>query len=137
MTPGPKARAAAKSVSPAGEGETKCGAGSVGAQRVSPVSPVSPEKTTAEKKPAGRVADGWRRGRSDGMKPPLARRRTGEVCIARGKVLSLMRSGGEWLAVVVALRTSGDLPVLSHIVPVADLKGSARRKADRWVRWLA
>lgn len=54
-----------------------------------------------------------------------------------GKVLSLMRSNGEWLAVVQALRSKPGDPVLSRIVPITELKGSARRKADRWVRWLA
>lgn len=54
----------------------------------------------------------------------------------RGKVLSLIRANGEWMAVVVSTTTEGDLPVLSKIVPISELKGSARRKADRWVEWL-
>lgn len=53
-----------------------------------------------------------------------------------GKVLSLMRSNGEWLAVVQALRSSPGEPVLSKIVPIRELKGPARRKADRWMESL-
>lgn len=55
----------------------------------------------------------------------------------RGKVLSLMRANGEWMAIVTALTSKRDEPVLSKIVPIADLKGSARRKADRWVKELS
>ena len=55
----------------------------------------------------------------------------------RGKVLSLMRANGEWLAIVAAFTSKRDEPVLSMIVPITDLKGSARRKADRWVKELA
>ncbi|UJJ58239.1 hypothetical protein [Rhodanobacter denitrificans] len=55
----------------------------------------------------------------------------------RGKVLSLMRANGEWLAIVAAFTSKRDEPVVSLIVPIAHLKGSARRKADRWVRELA
>lgn len=55
----------------------------------------------------------------------------------RGKVLSLMRANGEWLAIVTAFTAKRDEPVLSMIVPIADLKGSARRKADRWVKELS
>lgn len=54
-----------------------------------------------------------------------------------GKVLSLLRANGEWLAIVAVFTAKRDEPVLSKIVPIADLKGSARRKADRWVRELA
>jgi hypothetical protein len=54
-----------------------------------------------------------------------------------GKVLSLLPSNGEWLAVVQAFSSQPGCPVLSRIVPVSELKGPARRKADRWVRWLA
>lgn len=54
-----------------------------------------------------------------------------------GKVLSLLRANGEWLAVVQALCSSPGEPVLSKIVPISELKGSARRKADRWVEYLA
>jgi len=56
--------------------------------------------------------------------------------VPRGKVLSLMRANGEWVAVVQAFRSRPGEPVLSRIVPVAELKGSARRKADRWVESL-
>lgn len=56
---------------------------------------------------------------------------------ARGKLLSVIRSGGEWVAVVSALTSRADEPVLSHLVPVAELKGSAKRKADRWMEYLA
>ena len=56
---------------------------------------------------------------------------------ARGRVLSLLRANGEWLAVVAVFSSKRDEPVLSQIVPIANLKGSARRKADRWARELA
>lgn len=55
----------------------------------------------------------------------------------RGKVLSLMRCNGQWVAIVQALRSRPGEPVLAKIVPVDALTGSARRKADRWVRELA
>lgn len=55
----------------------------------------------------------------------------------QGKLLSFFRSGGEWMAVVSAYQSRPKDPVLSRIVPVAELKGSARRKADRWLGWLA
>ena len=50
-----------------------------------------------------------------------------------GKVLSLLRANGEWMAVVVSFSAPPRQPVLSHLIRVAELKGSARRKADRWV----
>lgn len=52
----------------------------------------------------------------------------------RGKVLSLVPANGEWMAIVAAFTSKRDEPVVSLIVPIADLKGSARRKADRWVK---
>jgi len=54
----------------------------------------------------------------------------------RGKVLSLVPANGEWMAIVAAFTSKRDEPVVSLIVPIADLKGSARRKADRWAREL-
>lgn len=65
------------------------------------------------------------------------RRRQRMQPIRRGKVLSLVPANGEWMAIVAAFTSKRDDPVVSLIVPVADLKGSARRKADRWVRELA
>ena len=53
-----------------------------------------------------------------------------------GKVLSLLRANGGWLAVVQASKSAPGLVVISRLVPVAELKGSARRKADRWVEYL-
>jgi hypothetical protein len=49
----------------------------------------------------------------------------------------MMRANGEWVALVAAFTSKRDEPVLSKIVPIAELKGSARRKADSWVRELA
>ena len=53
-----------------------------------------------------------------------------------GKVLSLLRANGEWLAVMQASKSAPGEVVISRLVPVAELKGSARRKADRWVEYL-
>jgi len=72
-------------------------------------------------------AEGVREGRREQRIKP----------VHKGKVLSLLPSNGEWLAVVASFTSKPDEPVLSKIVPITDLKGSARRKADRWVRWLA
>lgn len=55
----------------------------------------------------------------------------------RGKVLSLMRANGEWVAIVQAIRAKQGEPVISRIVPISALRGSARRKADRWLAELA
>jgi hypothetical protein len=54
----------------------------------------------------------------------------------RGKVLSFIRANGGWLAVVAAFSSGSNDPVISHLVPIAELTGSARRKADRWVELL-
>lgn len=53
-----------------------------------------------------------------------------------GKVLSLLRANGEWLAVVQSTKSAPGHPVLSKIVPIGQLTGPARRKADRWVEYL-
>lgn len=56
----------------------------------------------------------------------------------RGRLLGLTRSGGEWLAVVQAFSTDrGSDPILTSFMPVSGLKGSAKRKADRWLARLA
>ncbi len=57
--------------------------------------------------------------------------------IARGTVQSFILANGQWLAVVTSFRSTPGAPVLSQLVPVAELKGSARRKADRWVESLS
>lgn len=59
-----------------------------------------------------------------------------KVVVSTGKVLSFIRANGEWMAVVAAFSSGRRDPVLSHLVPVAELKGPARRKADRWLEWL-
>ena len=61
----------------------------------------------------------------------------GKVAVNRGKVLSFIHGNGGWLAVVAAFSSGPDDPVISHLVPIAELKGSARRKADRWVESLS
>lgn len=55
----------------------------------------------------------------------------------RGRLLGFTLSGGKWLAVVQAFSTdrSSD-PILTRFMPVDELKGSARRKADRWLERL-
>ena len=53
-----------------------------------------------------------------------------------GKVLSFVHANGGWLAVVASFSSGPTDPVISHLVPIAELKGSARRKADRWVEYL-
>jgi hypothetical protein len=65
------------------------------------------------------------------------KRRRRKVITTRGKVLSFIRANNDWMAIVVEFDAEPDQPVLSQIVPIAELKGSARRKADRWMRWLA
>ena len=72
--------------------------------------------------------------KADGVREDRNRQR--KKVTRSGKVLSLIRANGEWLAVVVSMTAERDLPVLSKIVPVSALTGSARRKADRWVEWL-
>lgn len=57
--------------------------------------------------------------------------------IGKGKLLSVFYSGGEWIAVVSAFQTAGDEPVLSKLRPVSSLRGNAKRKADRWMEYLA
>lgn len=54
-----------------------------------------------------------------------------------GKVLSFIRTNGEWMAVVSSFRSKASQPILSQLVSVSELKGSAKRKADRWLEWLA
>ena len=53
-----------------------------------------------------------------------------------GKVLSLLRANGGWLAVVQTSKSAPGEVVISRLMPIAELKGSARRKADRWVEYL-
>jgi hypothetical protein len=60
-----------------------------------------------------------------------------KVAARRGELQSVFRSDGEWIAVVVALNTEHGAPVLSHLVPVRDLQGNAKRKAERWMKELA
>jgi hypothetical protein len=55
----------------------------------------------------------------------------------RGKLLSFFRANGEWMAVVSALSSGPNDPVLSQLVSVAQLKGPQRRKAERWLAYLA
>jgi hypothetical protein len=56
----------------------------------------------------------------------------------RGRLLGLQRSNGGWLAVVQAFSTSaGQDPIVTALQPIDALKGSARRKADRWLKELA
>ncbi|WP_139350555.1 hypothetical protein [Rhodanobacter sp. B04] len=71
------------------------------------------------------------------MNAQITKRRRPKGTIASGKVLSFIRANGEWLALVVLHTSERNLPVLSRIVPISDLKGSARRKADRWLEYLA
>ena len=60
-----------------------------------------------------------------------------KLAARRGELQSVFRSAGEWIAVVVALNTEHGAPVLSHLVPVRDLQGNAKRKAERWMKELA
>lgn len=65
------------------------------------------------------------------------KRRRPKIATARGKVLSFVRANGKWMAVVASCTSRGtDTPVLSCLMDVAELKGLARRKADRWLDWL-
>lgn len=57
--------------------------------------------------------------------------------VGKGKLLSVIRSGGEWVAVVSSFRSKANEPVLSHLVPVSELTGNAKRKANRWMEFLA
>ena len=72
------------------------------------------------------------------MSMQITKRRRPKVTTARGKVLSFIRANGEWMAVVTSFRTpSKATPVLSQLVSISELKGSARRKAERWLGELA
>jgi hypothetical protein len=72
------------------------------------------------------------------MSMQITKRRRPKVTTARGKVLSFIRANGSWMAVVASFHTSSKTtPVLSQLVPITELKGSARRKADRWLEYLA
>lgn len=56
----------------------------------------------------------------------------------RGRLIGLTRANGEWLAVVQTLSTDrGSDPILAGFMPVTELKGSAKRKAARWLERLA
>lgn len=59
-----------------------------------------------------------------------------ESVIERGVVQSLIRANGRWLAVVTAFRSKHREPVISKLIPLDELRGSAKRKADRWAREL-
>lgn len=61
----------------------------------------------------------------------------GKGSIGRGRLLSVIRSGGEWVAVVSSFKSKADEPILSHLVPVNELTGNAKRKATRWMEFLA
>lgn len=65
------------------------------------------------------------------------RRAPARQAMQRGQLLGLIPTGGQWLAVVTLFRSTPGGPVLSELVPVVELKGSARRKADRWVESLS
>ena len=72
------------------------------------------------------------------MSMQITKRRRPKVTTARGKVLSFIRANGGWMAVVTSFHTSSTTePVLSQLVPISELKGPARRKADRWLQYLA
>lgn len=73
--------------------------------------------------------------KAEGVREERSKRRN-KVTRA-GKVLSLVRANGEWIAIVASFTSNRDEPVLSKIVRIADLRGSARRKAERWARELA
>ena len=62
------------------------------------------------------------------MSMQTTKRRRPKVTTARGKVLSFIRANGGWMAVVTSFRMSSKAtPVLSQLVPISELKGSARR----------
>lgn len=67
----------------------------------------------------------------------MAKKSVAKGVVGKGKVLSFLRANGEWLAVVSCFTSSQKTPVLSQLVPVSALKGNARRKADRWLEYLA
>ena len=69
------------------------------------------------------------------MSTPKSNR--GKVTASRGKVLSFINANGGWMAVVALCSSGPHDPVLSYLVPIAELKGSARRKADRWAEFLS
>ena len=54
------------------------------------------------------------------------------------KLLGVVRSGGEWIAVFQRFGVSSERdPIIAGLCPVAALKGPQRRKADRWLAELA
>lgn len=56
----------------------------------------------------------------------------------RGRLLGVIRTGGQWLAVTQAFSTQrASDPVLTQLVPIDALTGSPRRKAERWMESLS
>jgi hypothetical protein len=61
-----------------------------------------------------------------------------KVVSGRGKIVGVMRANGGWLFAVQAFSTSSKaVPVLVELRNAADLGGSARRKAERWLEYLS
>lgn len=56
--------------------------------------------------------------------------------VSRGTVQGLLRANGGWFAVVSQFTSPPGLPVISSLVKIDDLKGSHRKKAERWRDWL-
>lgn len=54
------------------------------------------------------------------------------------KLLGIVRSGGEWIAVFQRFGVTHKRdPIIAGLCPVADLKGAQRIKADRWLAAVA
>jgi len=57
--------------------------------------------------------------------------------VQQGTVQGLVRGNGEWLAVVAAFSSRPGEVVMSRIVRIEELRGSHRKKAERWAEALS
>lgn len=57
--------------------------------------------------------------------------------VHQGTVQGLVHVSGGWLAVVAAFTSKPGQAVISELVPITDLRGSHRRKAERWREYLS
>ena len=67
----------------------------------------------------------------------MAKRIVSKGITRTGKLLSLLRANGEWMAIVACISTAHGDPVISQIVRVQDMQGRERKRADSWVEQLA
>lgn len=55
----------------------------------------------------------------------------------RGRIVAVIRANRSWMFVVQSFDTNNERdPVLSQLATVDQLKGSVRKKAERWAAYL-